>query len=326
MAQIIRRLFEFAFGDKASVRAVQIEEGLKTVAAVAKDVIVVKSGLVLLGNMVSNIMVMKVAGVSWHDIWRAHKDAIAGVQAYQKDAKRLQEMEHTLKARRLSPAARSALMVKRDLLQDKISRNPVTDLMEEGMLPTIVDDVTIDETGFSMKNKLDTLFDEYTAKLPKPLESAVRVMAMTHDTKLYQGMSYLTQVSDFIGRYAMYHHLTKNKKTSREEAINQAMQTFVNYDLPTHPVLQYLNDIGMLWFTKYFFRTQMVILQQVKSNPGGVLFVQMLDKLFGGGVSYIGDSFFLFGGLLYRVHDPLDSIEALNNVMTLKAAEDILGY
>ena len=37
-----------------------------------------------------------------------------------------------------------------------------------------------------------------------------------------------------------------------QEAITEASQTFINYDVPTSPGMQYMNDMGLFMFTKFF--------------------------------------------------------------------------
>ncbi len=67
----------------------------------------------------------------------------------------------------------------------------------------------------------------------------------------------------------LYKHLTTRKAdvVSKDAALHQVRQAFVNYDVPTHKGLQYANDMGLIWFTKYYVRIQSVIFQMVRENP-----------------------------------------------------------
>ena len=67
-----------------------------------------------------------------------------------------------------------------------------------------------------------------------------------------------------------------------DEALLRARASFVNYDIPTHRAVQYLNDMGFVWFTKYYLRIQAVIAQTVRENPLGVLSLLGLDEMLGG--------------------------------------------
>lgn len=64
------------------------------------------------------------------------------------------------------------------------------------------------------------------------------------------------------------------------ESIDMVVDTFVNYDLPTHKSLQYMNDMGMVMFTKYYLRTQKVILRLAKEKPGNLLLALMAQSMF----------------------------------------------
>jgi len=96
---------------------------------------------------------------------------------------------------------------------------------------------------------------------------------MAHDTRVYQGLRRLTQVSDFVARYALYQHLTNRKvdPMSKEDAIFEASDSFVNYDIPMYKGVQYLDDMGVLMFMKYFLRIQRVLFKAFKNNPGRVI-------------------------------------------------------
>ena len=105
---------------------------------------------------------------------------------------------------------------------------------------------------------------------------------MTHDTPLYKGLSQVNQLSDFVGRYVLYKHLTsrKNNPLSKEDAVQKASDVFVNYDIAMHPGMQYLDDHGFMMFTKYFLRIQKVLLRLTRDNPLRVLLGVALHNQF----------------------------------------------
>ena len=86
-------------------------------------------------------------------------------------------------------------------------------------------------------------------------------MVMDRGTPLYQVMHRATHLSDFVGRYALYKHLTGPKnRVSHKEAVRTASRAFVNYSIPTHPALQWMNDVeGVVPFTKYYLRSQAIL-------------------------------------------------------------------
>ena len=135
---------------------------------------------------------------------------------------------------------------------------------------------------------------------------------MAKDTKVYQALSYGTQVSDFVARYTLYQHLTTRKKNpmDRESAIQLASDAFVNYDIPSHRTVQYLNDMGAVWFTKYYLRIQKVIATLYRDQPGRALAILALGEYFNT-VPLLTDSQFI-----HRLNNPF-SIGALKFPSTL---------
>jgi hypothetical protein len=63
--------------------------------------------------------------------------------------------------------------------------------------------------------------------------------------------------------------------------VTNASDAFINYDVPLQPGLQYMDDMGMLIFVKYYFRIQRVILRLGKERPVGVLQLILLHKMLG---------------------------------------------
>ena len=64
----------------------------------------------------------------------------------------------------------------------------------------------------------------------------------------------------------------------RASAIQLASDAFVNYDIPSHRTVQYLNDMGAVWFTKYYLRIQKVIMHLYRDQPGRALAILALGE------------------------------------------------
>jgi hypothetical protein len=136
------------------------------------------------------------------------------------------------------------------------------------MFQTLVEDIDSGDDPYSYSSRLDGWVDEKTEWVPAPLKAVGRTLLMTHDTTLYKVLNQATMFSDFTSRQVLQKHLTtKRKPLDTEEALRQTRAAFVNYDLPTHWAVQYMNDMGLLFFTKYYLRIQAVIFQLVKDNP-----------------------------------------------------------
>lgn len=86
-----------------------------------------------------------------------------------------------------------------------------------------------------------------------------------------------------------------------QEAIRQASDLFIDYDLPTGVFTQYLNDIGVLMFTKYLIRVQKhILMMTARKKP-----IQTLLMLFG--TSSFGTESSIFDSLI-GVTDPFSRL------------------
>ena len=159
------------------------------------------------------------------------------------------------------------------MLRDAIDRNPVRELIEAGLMPTIVEDVAADNDPYSYKSEFVRRTEGLTDRLNPKIRSAAKMVYMSKDTQLYQFLSNTTRLSDFVARYTLYQHLTNRKSNplSKEQAIQEASDAFVNYDIPLHRGMQYMDDMGLIMFTKYFLRIQRVLLKLARENPARVL-------------------------------------------------------
>jgi hypothetical protein len=94
---------------------------------------------------------------------------------------------------------------------------------------------------------------------------------MDPSSELAQMLTRATQYSDFVARYTLYKHQTEQQGVPKDKALLIASETFINYDIPTGAGLQWMNDMGILMFTKFLFRIQKVILRQFRDSPGKAL-------------------------------------------------------
>ena len=248
------------------------ERAWQEIVREAKDIIVVKTGVVMLGNIWSNISLLAMSGVSLKDMLHHHLVAMKGATAYQRDSERLAQLQTVLE---VGYSANDAQQIQDEIvrLKDAIARNPVRELIEAGLMPTIVEDVAAEEDIYSYKSALARKTERFTNKLNPTIKAVGRVAYMSHDTKMYQSLSRITQLSDFVARYTLYQHLTtrSNNPLSQADAIQEASDAFVNYDIPMHRGIQFTDDMGFTPFTKYFLRIQRVLLKLARENPARVL-------------------------------------------------------
>ena len=291
-----------------------------------KDIFVIRSGITLIGNIVSNFSVLWLAGVSLGDMVELHRDGYNGIVAYQKDTEELGILRQQLKGNKHVTRTKRTEMEERIAeLEDALAVNPVRELAEAGAFTTIIEDIDDMPDDFSYRNRLENWLDERTSKVPQSLKTAADYAVIGKKTPVYQFLNHTTQVSDFVARYVMYKHLTERKAEpmAKRDAVNKVMETFIMYDVPSDKWIQWANDKGVLMFTKYFVRVQKIIYQLMRENPSRTLSLMGMNQLFD--FWDVLESSFLAGGLGHRVSNPVTMMmEAPADIATFKFANDLL--
>ena len=135
--------------------------------------------------------------------------------------------------------------------------------------------------------------------VPSTIRNGAKHLYMGHDTPIYKFMRDGTQVSDFIARYTLHQHNINNNGMNSRDSIQQIINIFINYDLPTHKYVQYANDMGLIMFTKFAFRIQRVIVETAKGSPSRAVALAVMQNL-AGDISDIMDTNMATGPVLER--------------------------
>lgn len=269
------------------------ELGWRELTAEIKDIIVVKSLVVSASNIMSNLTLLWLKGVPITAMARLHKEGLAGAIAYQEDSSKLLQLQAMLEAGYIETNLED-LKQEIALLEKSIEKNPVTPLVKAGLMPTIVEDLSANEDAYSYKASLSKALENKTSWVNPKIKAAARSVYMTHDTKGYQGLARAAQLSDFVARYVLYTHQTTKKEGKLEHlaAVRDASEAFVNYDMPMHRMTQYLDDMGIMPFMKYFLRIQGVLARATKDEPTRAMALVALGHLIGAGSVVTGSSLF----------------------------------
>jgi hypothetical protein len=93
---------------------------------------------------------------------------------------------------------------------------------------------------------------------------------MTEDTEGYKMANNAVKMTDYVGRYVLYKHYT-SKGMEHKEAISRVSDEFINFAVPTHRMLEYANNIGLVWYSKYGIRVLKHIKNVVQEHPFSTL-------------------------------------------------------
>ena len=325
LEQITAAVLERVLGEKAYTRVRKYEDMWKGVANEIKDFLVIKNLWTFIANVSSNVSVLLWKGVSPKQLVRDHKVAIDGLLRYTRDSKELDRLRNLQAIGGFNGTARE-LQNQISNLEHEINNNPVKELLDEGMFQTIMEDIDVTDDPFSYKSRLSQWVDKKTENVPAIVKNVAKWGYMTSDTPIYKLMLKSTQMSDFVARYTHYQYVRNRKHNpmSKEDALYEIKEAYVQYDLPSHKGLDYLNKIGLVRFTKYYLRIQRVLLSMYKDQPVRAMLMLLFSK-------YLSDAATVQeSSMLGRIgNSPLqggafDFPNALQQSMTIQAATKLM--
>lgn len=246
--------------------------------------IVVLNPDVAINNAISNLLLTSVKGVSPDTAIKDMNEGLRGLISYDKGTAKIAELELKIDANPSSIYV-SDWKDKVAEIELDLKTNPIMPLIEQGMFLTIAEDVeqkgteevekTLKQYGGVLGKGVLSIVD----KLPQTFKQGYENAIMSSNTEPGQFADKVIQYGDFLSRYALWKHRTKNSNMTSQEIKQEVLNTFVFYDVPTSKFMQYLNDMGLLMFTKFTFRIIRVIGQVIKDAPTQVLAVELAQRL-----------------------------------------------
>lgn len=270
---------------------------MKTIAYARKQAIVLKIPGVLVGNIVSNLMF---SIMNHRNPIKVIKTTIANAQAIRDYIENRKALDCILFKTRLGTVtAEETSQI--PALRRKIENNIVKPLMEKGMYQSIIEDMQSDELESIGKVNKWLKHNKIAQKLPPSVKNTFKTVFMMEGTPAYDFMFIATQYSDFIARCTEYQlsmdevpaeYERAKKKGTTKETLSQFMErrekeistmitnAFINYDKPQSKFEQYMNDLGLIMFSKFGKRIQSVIKNQLYHRPIHALLFLMSQVTF----------------------------------------------
>lgn len=285
-----------------------IENGWQEIIAQEKVNIVIKTIDVMLNNIISNTILLKVMGIPMSDILRDTKEAIDGMNQYQADFEELLALQKELAGD--ATKANDAKFISRvEFLRNELKSNPVDDLVQEGVFQSITEDIDADQYGDKTK-MIDWLQNTVGKHTPEFVKKGIELAYISENTQAFKFLMKTTQYSDFTARYVMWKHEMAKPDANKDAVVNDIIRTFINYDDPSNKYTQWGNDMGIVMFTKFAIGIQNVIVR-IAGKKTANLVTSILAQRMLGEQSDITDSFLLTGGVTHMFH--LDPVEHVQN-------------
>ncbi|ANB91483.1 hypothetical protein MOVS_05240 [Moraxella ovis] len=262
-------------GNKAKGRLMIAEYFVSRLTSLANDFVVIRNPEVLKGNIISNSLMLMLRGVNPVDVikesirvWKQGRDYV--------------ELENELNDLRVKyQTVKDKTQIEKEMrdIFARMERHPLSVYFKQGLMSSIVEDVKIDDRD-TYGSIWEEKFDEYKDKLiPKKVQEGIDFVMMNRGSPLHNMMTHATQFSDFSAKVILIEHL-KKQGMSEKQAIAEAQDVFINFDIPTGPVMDYANRMGLMRFTKFFVRFQKAMVRALGKTPASTLLQHTLVEQF----------------------------------------------
>ncbi len=263
----IRRAAIGVFGADAYQKMVNAEKFHQNVISAARILIVVKSVVVPVSNVISNIYQLTARGVPLIDTLKKLPAKTAEVDQYVKNRLRQIEVEAELRAATGDLVKTRKLSTELQGINDANRRMSIWPLIEAGEFSSISEGgITHDELALA-EGRLTDYIEGLTEKLPEAIKTAGKYALITKDTALFKGLARAIEYGDFLAKAVLYDDLTIRQKLTHDQAIRGVTEEFINYDRLPGRGRGYLESMGILWFWNFKIRATKVAISMVRHNP-----------------------------------------------------------
>ena len=128
------------------------------------------------------------------------------------------------------------------VMTSNLEASIVHQLVEEGIFQSIIEDISAEDVVLNETilkqlpggEKVLDYFDKVTGTvLGDGAISVYKTLTIAPDTRVGDLLLKSTQYSDFISRYALYKYRTEEENVDHKAALNEIVDTFINYDINT---------------------------------------------------------------------------------------------
>ena len=265
---------EGVVGRKALYYLYRGEKFTNALISSARNFIVIRSGEVMIFNLLGNFVSLLVRGVPLNEILTLAPKIVKELEHFNRSRQKQVIIEMALNAEkgRDNPSERKIAALERRLEQEKAMISNLTysyELLKAGEYNTIADLGDVNDDILLSTGKWGEYIEKQVDKLPDVLKEGGRQLILSKDTALYRGLEKGTQYGDFVAKAILYHHLITKKNVKPNKALSKVRYEYVNYDMLPGRTREYLENIGLLWFYNYKLRSVRTMVSMLKENPLG---------------------------------------------------------
>ena len=251
-------------GKDAYKYLVHAERAVQGAVQLAKNAIIVRSGVVVMANTIANQLQLLAHGVPVTKLAQIQARKVQETETYLRNSKKAAQLRLQL-AHQTTAQGRLAKERQIEQLDAMNRRLSIWPLLEQGELPSIVEGLS-ENDEYTILSDFTGWLEKKNAALPEGLSRAAKYAVIAEDTAIYQGLNRAIQFGDFVAKAAVYDQLIA-EGMSKEDALRDVSETFVNYNLLPGRTRTYLEQIGLTWFMNYKIRMQKIVLRAIRRNP-----------------------------------------------------------
>ena len=249
------------------------ERAIQYTTSTARNYIVVRSCVIPFNNIVSNIIQLRMRGISYTEIAKGIRTKTMELEEY----RRIEKQNILLKSKLITAKSRQERQKLENRLENNLQRiktMSIYPMIKAGELSSLAD--VGDEYNDSIfTGKWADKINEEVAKIPEPIVKAGKWLSVSKDTGLYKLMEKATIYGDFIAK-SIYFDRLLGDGVKLENAQRMAMEEFVNYDMMAGRTREYLENMGIIWFYNYKLRISKIAMDIFLHNPASWIFGELI--------------------------------------------------
>lgn len=253
------------FGRKAYNRLSTAESVLTTAVSEAKSIIVVKSVIVPLANLFSNVLQLSTRGVPLRSIATKGHSKFLEITKYIENQEKGIKLQAELRSAK-TDLERNKLNAQIETLKGVNRRLSIWPLIEAGEFNTISEGLT--ELDVNLKEgRFGNWVEAQVERMPEKVRTLGRYAVVSKSTALYKGLNRATQFGDFLAKAILYDDMVNRRKVDHAKAMELITEEFVNYNVPVGRSQTFLESFGLLWFPRYKIGSLKPAITALRDNP-----------------------------------------------------------
>lgn len=253
-----------------------------------KELILIRSIAVPVQNMVSNVIHLANWNIPLKQIRDRTRVGIAEAKKYTNNRIKLAELYVQMRDPSLSTNKRNILEAQVKHLSDALNNSPIHPLVEAGMFSNISSAAGYEQQGldkdftfrntFKQKLGIEELKEDFDNS---GIGRAVNNILISEGSDTFAFMEKSLDYGDFVAKFVLYDHLTKDKGLKSKEALSITLEEFVNYSMNRGALFDYANAMGLTWFMSYATGIQKVIWKMARRQTRRTAAIYGLGKVTG---------------------------------------------